>query len=151
MLIGIINFCRPIVHFQSFIVGNNKWACDRCTKLQSRRRRVEGNGGSSSEAGGAETGTDGGEAGEDPKPKSTTVYSNASKQLLVFTPPAVLTIHLKRFQQTMQGSLRKVSRHVVFPMVLDLAPFCSATSGLVIHKFSLSCFFAIDWERTIKR
>ena len=134
MLIGIIiHFCRLAYIFNHFVVGNNKWACDRCTKLQSRRRRVEGNGGSSSEAGAADTGTDGGEAGEDPKPKSTTVYSNASKQLLVFTPPAVLTIHLKRFQQTMQGSLRKVSRHVVFPMVLDLAPFCSATSGLVIH------------------
>ena len=62
------------------------------------------------------------------KKKPATVYSNASKQLLIFTPPAVLTVHLKRFQQTM-SSLRKVSRHVDFPMDLDLAPFCSATSS----------------------
>ncbi len=56
-----------------------------------------------------------------------TVYSNASKQLLIFSPPAVLTIHLKRFQQTLYN-LRKVNRHVQFPLSLDLAPFCSSTA-----------------------
>ena len=100
------------------LTGSNKWACDRCTQMAASNpnnsdaqesNKVEG----------------------EKKPK--TVYSSASKQMLVFSPPAVLTLQLKRFQQTMQGSLRKVSRHVVFPMVLDLAPFCSATSGLVIH------------------
>jgi ubiquitin carboxyl-terminal hydrolase 16/45 len=62
---------------------------------------------------------------EQKKPK--TVYSNASKQLLIFCPPAVLTIHLKRFQHTM-SNLRKVNKHVQFPLTLDLAPFCSSTS-----------------------
>ena len=28
-----------------------------------------------------------------------TVYTNASKQFLIFSPPIVLTLHLKRFQQ----------------------------------------------------
>ena len=32
-----------------------------------------------------------------------TVYSNASKQFLIFVPPMVLTLHLKRFQQTLAG------------------------------------------------
>lgn len=31
--------------------------------------------------------------------KKEMVYTNASKQLLIFQPPAVLTLHLKRFQQ----------------------------------------------------
>ena len=54
-------------------------------------------------------------------------FSNASKQLLIFCPPGVLTIHLKRFQQTMYN-LRKVNKHVGFPINLNLAPFCSTTS-----------------------
>ena len=61
------------------------------------------------------------------KEKSSDVYSNASKQLLIFSPPVILTIHLKRFQQTI-FNLRKVNRHVDFPLTLDLAPFCSSTS-----------------------
>ena len=59
--------------------------------------------------------------------KQKTIYSNASKQLLIFCPPPVLTIHLKRFQQTMYN-LRKVNKHVVFPLTLDVAPFCSSTA-----------------------
>ena len=35
--------------------------------------------------------------------KTEMVYSNASKQFLVFVPPAVLTLHLKRFEQVMFG------------------------------------------------
>lgn len=47
----------------------------------------------------------------------------ASLQLQVLQPPRVLTLHLKRFQQG--SSLRKVQRHVAFPVELDLAPYCS--------------------------
>jgi len=56
-----------------------------------------------------------------------TVYSNASKQLLIFSPPPILTLHLKRFQQTLSGC-KKVNKHVSFPLELDLAPFCSSTA-----------------------
>ena len=31
------------------------------------------------------------------------MYSNASKQFLIFAPPMILTLHLKRFQQTLMG------------------------------------------------
>jgi ubiquitin carboxyl-terminal hydrolase 16/45 len=55
------------------------------------------------------------------------VYCNASKQFLIFSPPLILTLHLKRFHQTLAGP-KKVTRHVVFPLELDLAPFCSATA-----------------------
>ena len=78
---------------------------------------------------------DEGEGEKRKKPKKSkggaqTVYSNASKQLLIFCPPAVLTIHLKRFQQA-AFSLRKVNRHVQFPLELDLAPFCSSAGTLM--------------------
>ncbi|PVD29251.1 hypothetical protein C0Q70_11848 [Pomacea canaliculata] len=53
------------------------------------------------------------------------ILSNASKQYLIMTPPAVLTLHLKRFEQVGYTS-RKVNRHVDFPAVLDLAPYCSS-------------------------
>jgi ubiquitin carboxyl-terminal hydrolase 16/45 len=53
------------------------------------------------------------------------VCTNSTKQLLVKSPPAVLILHLKRFQ-VHRTMFRKVSRHVNFPLVLDLAPICSA-------------------------
>ncbi|KAF4518120.1 hypothetical protein B566_EDAN007822 [Ephemera danica] len=53
-----------------------------------------------------------------------TVCTNSTKQLLVSAPPAILTLHLKRFE--VYGSrFRKVSRTVSFPLLLDLAPICS--------------------------
>ncbi|KAE9420796.1 hypothetical protein Angca_003947 [Angiostrongylus cantonensis] len=52
----------------------------------------------------------------------------AFKRYLVYEPPAVLTLHLKRFQQLegMSGrtSTRKISGHVSFPVMFDMAPFC---------------------------
>ncbi|XP_030060144.1 ubiquitin carboxyl-terminal hydrolase 16 isoform X2 [Microcaecilia unicolor] len=52
------------------------------------------------------------------------VYTNAIKQMLISLPPLILTLHLKRFQQA-GFNLRKVTKHVQFPEVLDLAPFCA--------------------------
>uniref|UniRef100_A0A6Q2ZJQ4 Ubiquitin carboxyl-terminal hydrolase n=1 Tax=Esox lucius TaxID=8010 RepID=A0A6Q2ZJQ4_ESOLU len=52
------------------------------------------------------------------------VYTEALKQMLISCPPTVLTLHLKRFQQMGYG-VSKVNRHVLFPPILDLAPFCS--------------------------
>ncbi|KAG7479130.1 hypothetical protein JOB18_018889 [Solea senegalensis] len=51
------------------------------------------------------------------------VYTDALKQMLISSPPPVLTLHLKRFQQ-IGYSICKVNRHVQFPLILDLAPFC---------------------------
>ena len=51
----------------------------------------------------------------------------ATKQMLIYAPPAVLTLHLKRFEQVGSG-LRKLSRHVEFGELLDLAPYCSRLS-----------------------
>ncbi|PKU42053.1 ubiquitin carboxyl-terminal hydrolase 16 isoform x2 [Limosa lapponica baueri] len=52
------------------------------------------------------------------------VYTNATKQMLISLAPPVLTLHLKRFQHA-GFNLRKVNRHIKFPEVIDLAPFCT--------------------------
>ncbi|KAM4683860.1 ubiquitin carboxyl-terminal hydrolase 16 isoform 5-T6 [Amazona ochrocephala] len=53
------------------------------------------------------------------------IYTNAKKQMLISLAPPILTLHLKRFQQA-GFNLRKVTRHIKFPEVIDLAPFCTA-------------------------
>ncbi|NXK30917.1 UBP45 hydrolase, partial [Piprites chloris] len=86
------------------LMGNNKLLCESCTerkqkyqkKTNSTEKKVEG------------------------------VYTNARKQLLISSVPAILILHLKRFHQA-GLSLRKVNRHVDFPLILDLAPFCAAS------------------------
>ncbi|XP_074846935.1 ubiquitin carboxyl-terminal hydrolase 45 isoform X2 [Carettochelys insculpta] len=86
------------------LMGNNKLLCENCTekkqKYQKKTHTTEKN-------------TEG-------------VYTSARKQLLISAVPAILVLHLKRFHQA-GLSLRKVNRHVDFPLILDLAPFCSAS------------------------
>lgn len=60
-------------------------------------------------------------------PEKKTVYTNARKQLLIYNPPAVLILHLKRFQ-VLRFRSTKVSKPVSFQTLLDLAPFCSKKS-----------------------
>ncbi|KAI0711474.1 hypothetical protein C8Q76DRAFT_677839 [Earliella scabrosa] len=52
------------------------------------------------------------------------------KRYLISTPPPILVIHLKRFQQTskthavsLSGGFKKLDEFVAFPEYLDLAPF----------------------------
>merc|ERR1711892_1287919 len=90
------------------LTGPNKWACDSCTENKKLNSADNSDCSTSNE-------------------ESKSVYSNASKQLLIFSPPAILTLHLKRFQQTLSGC-KKVNKHVSFPTELDLASFCSTTS-----------------------
>ncbi|XP_036319948.1 LOW QUALITY PROTEIN: ubiquitin carboxyl-terminal hydrolase 45 [Rhagoletis pomonella] len=79
------------------MTGNNKVGCENCTK------RINS--------------TD---------PKAKTVNTNATKQFLISSPPAVLILHLKRFQLGPRCIFRKLTRAVSFPMVLDIAPFCGS-------------------------
>lgn len=78
------------------LAGNNKVGCSVCTKHHSKGNK-----------------------------ECKTVYTVHSKQLLISQAPPVLIFHLKRFQVQM-FSFRKLSRHVAFPLILDIAPFCSA-------------------------
>ncbi|XP_076780200.1 ubiquitin carboxyl-terminal hydrolase 45 isoform X3 [Arvicanthis niloticus] len=86
------------------LMGNNKLLCEDCT--EKKRKCQKETSSAEKKAGG--------------------VYTNARKQLLISAVPAVLILHLKRFHQA-GLSLRKVNRHVDFPLTLDLAPFCAAT------------------------
>uniref|UniRef100_A0ACB8GCX5 Ubiquitin carboxyl-terminal hydrolase 45 n=2 Tax=Sphaerodactylus townsendi TaxID=933632 RepID=A0ACB8GCX5_9SAUR len=86
------------------LMGNNKLLCENCTEQRQKHLK---------KANSAEKKVEG-------------VYTNARKQLLISSVPAVLVLHLKRFHQA-GVSLRKVNRHVDFPLVLDLAPFSSAS------------------------
>lgn len=58
------------------------------------------------------------------KKYSKKTYCLAMKQYLVCNLPAILTIHIKRFQQ-FGSRLEKSNKHVNFPLILDLAPFTS--------------------------
>ena len=60
--------------------------------------------------------------------KEETVFAEADKWFLVQRLPPVLTLHLKRFEQ--QGMMRvtKNNRHMTFPLLLDMAPYCTHDS-----------------------
>ncbi|XP_045901083.1 ubiquitin carboxyl-terminal hydrolase 45 isoform X2 [Micropterus dolomieu] len=86
------------------LMGNNKLLCESCTERRQKQLRKS----SSADK------------------KVEKIYTSARKQMLISSLPPVITLHLKRFHQAGMN-LRKVNRHVDFPLVLDLAPFCSAT------------------------
>lgn len=80
------------------LTQNNSLLCVTCTKRQPSKDKAGGS--------------------------KKNIYTDALKQMLISSPPPVLTLHLKRFQQN-GYSICKVNRHVQFPMILDLAPFCA--------------------------
>ncbi|XP_060090347.1 ubiquitin carboxyl-terminal hydrolase 16 [Heteronotia binoei] len=90
------------------LCANNKLLCDVCT-----RRQLCG-----------------------PKNSATNakkhIYTNAQKQMLISLAPPVLTLHLKRFQQV-GYNLQKMNKHIKFPEIMDLAPFCSVKCKNVVE------------------
>nr|XP_054484954.1 ubiquitin carboxyl-terminal hydrolase 45 isoform X3 [Agelaius phoeniceus] len=86
------------------LMGNNKLLCESCTERKQKYQKKTNS----------------------TEKKMEGVYTNARKQLLISSVPAILILHLKRFHQA-GLSLRKVNRHVDFPLILDLAPFCAAS------------------------
>ena len=162
-------------HFTAaeLLTGPNKFGCDTCTERANaadENSPIEGEEDEEEEEQEDDDDNDEEVTTKDstpPKPSpSKTVYCNASKQLLIHTPPAVLTLHLKRFQviatildrgneskwnelskrqsriickttftlrsifvflQQCGSSLRKINKHVEFPLLLDMAPFCSSS------------------------
>lgn len=83
------------------LMGNNKLLCENCTERRQRQMKRSDK-------------------------KGDKVYTSARKQMLISALTPVVTLHLKRFHQAGMN-LRKVNRHVDFPLLIDLAPFCSAT------------------------
>ncbi|KAJ7985085.1 hypothetical protein DPEC_G00348420 [Dallia pectoralis] len=112
------------------LMGNNKLLCENCTEYRLKQLRKS----SSADK------------------KVEKVYTSARKQMLISSLPPVVTLHLKRFHQAGMN-VRKVNRHVDFPLILDLAPFCSASCknlasgervlyslyGIVEHSGSMRC------------
>uniref|UniRef100_W5NKF8 Ubiquitin carboxyl-terminal hydrolase n=1 Tax=Lepisosteus oculatus TaxID=7918 RepID=W5NKF8_LEPOC len=92
------------------LMGNNKLLCENCTEKRQKHLK--------------KTITS--------EKKVEKVYTSARKQMLISSLPPVVTLHLKRFHQAGM-SLRKVNRHVDFPLVLDLAPFCSASCKNIVQ------------------
>ncbi|XP_034024319.1 ubiquitin carboxyl-terminal hydrolase 16 [Thalassophryne amazonica] len=88
------------------LTQNNSLLCVTCTKQQPNNNKAGGT--------------------------KKNVYTDALKQMLVSSPPPILTLHLKRFQQN-DYSICKVNRHVHFPFILDLAPFCAVNCKNVME------------------
>ncbi|XP_014239092.1 ubiquitin carboxyl-terminal hydrolase 45 isoform X2 [Trichogramma pretiosum] len=78
---------------QELMTDNNKVMCDACTERENKGKK-EG---------------------------VKMVCQDSTKQYLVSRVPAILILHLKRFQMT-KFSFRKLNKHVSFPLVFDLAP-----------------------------
>ncbi|KAE9607946.1 putative ubiquitinyl hydrolase 1 [Lupinus albus] len=55
--------------------------------------------------------------------KSVKVKRDATKRVLIYKAPPVLTIHLKRFSQDARGRLSKLNGHVSFRERMDLRPY----------------------------
>ncbi|XP_051871116.1 ubiquitin carboxyl-terminal hydrolase 16-like isoform X2 [Pristis pectinata] len=80
------------------LTGANKLLCEECTRRQDKSgSKINAN-------------------------DEKYVYTNAKKQILISSFPPILILHLKRFQQ-LGLNLRKISKRIHFPQVLDLAPF----------------------------
>jgi ubiquitin C-terminal hydrolase len=115
------------------LTGANKYGCSHCTQKQLEQVKLS----SPSKAAQSKVFDDSGEEAapssegeeellleEQPVPKLATVKNDAKKQLLIKTPPPVLTLHLKRFQQSSSGrTFEKCDKVVRYPEVLNLAPF----------------------------
>lgn len=55
--------------------------------------------------------------------KGVKVKRDATKRVLIYKAPPVLTIHLKRFSQDARGRLSKLNGHVNFRETMDLRPY----------------------------
>ncbi|CAJ1848452.1 unnamed protein product [Sphenostylis stenocarpa] len=60
---------------------------------------------------------------EDADCKSVKVKRDATKRVLIYKAPPVLTIHLKRFSQDARGRLSKLNGHVNFRETMDIRPY----------------------------
>ncbi|CAJ0581804.1 unnamed protein product, partial [Mesorhabditis spiculigera] len=79
--------------------GVNKYECEKCCLPQNKKNGLTG---------------------------ANKHREVAIKRYLIWEPPTILTLHLKRFSQGFggRGGLQKISGHIDFPEVFDIAPFC---------------------------
>lgn len=74
-----------------------------------------------------------------------TINTNATKQFLISSPPAVLILHLKRFQVGPRCMFRKMTKMVSFPLILDLAPFCASKVKTLpnVHRYQRKLIYSL--------
>lgn len=107
-LSGGTSLQRCLEKFTAIELINEKLSCDTCTsKLNKISKRTPLSKSNSTKS-------------TKPPPVATSVL----KQYLICDLPAVLTIHLKRFQQHGMR-LEKCNKHVNFPLILDMSPYTS--------------------------
>eukprot|EP01135_Chromosphaera_perkinsii_P010642 Nk52_evm42s2192 gene=Nk52_evmTU42s2192 len=127
--------CLSSFFARDFLKGENRYSCEDCAGLIKGGRSKE------------------------------KVLTDATKGFLIKRPPKVLTVHIKRFEQTGR-SLRKVNTHVRFETSLDISPFCSyyscknevdsngsieyTLSGIVEHSGSLNGGHYVAYVRSKK-
>lgn len=98
---------------------NNEESCDNSAvdssitgNVQQDAPRLNNDDNDSEECSGKETGLE-----------SIRVNRDATKRVLIYRAPPVLTIHLKRFSQDARGRLSKLNGHVNFRETMDLRPY----------------------------
>lgn len=74
-----------------------------------------------------------------------TINTTATKQFLISSPPAVLILHLKRFQVGPRFMFRKITKHVTFPFILDLAPYCASKVKTLpnVHRYQKELLYSL--------
>jgi len=60
------------------------------------------------------------------------IYCESIQQTLISSPPAVLILHLKRFQMC-SSTAEKITSDVSFPWTLDIAPYCSVQCQVSVN------------------
>eukprot|EP00743_Colponemidia_sp_Colp-15_P008477 GILK01009217.1.p1 GENE.GILK01009217.1~~GILK01009217.1.p1 ORF type:complete len:896 (-),score=132.96 GILK01009217.1:88-2703(-) len=112
---------------------DNLYGCLACTRRAENKnnkqpnqstKRTDGNSSSSEEDEGSVS--------------TPLVRCPATRRFLIYRPPKVLTLHLKRFVQTM-GGVKKFDRHIDFPLELDLEPYCLRSVPLESRVSSSQC------------
>uniref|UniRef100_A0A8C5MCQ8 Ubiquitin carboxyl-terminal hydrolase n=1 Tax=Leptobrachium leishanense TaxID=445787 RepID=A0A8C5MCQ8_9ANUR len=96
---SVLSCLYQFTHKES-LTGNNQLLCNVCTRKHASKPK------------------------NNAKADKKRVFTNAKKQMLISAPPPILTLHLKRFQQN-GFNLHKINKHIKFPELIDLAPFCT--------------------------
>ncbi|XP_014297700.1 ubiquitin carboxyl-terminal hydrolase 45 isoform X2 [Microplitis demolitor] len=92
-----------------------------------------------------------------PDPKMA--YTPSTKQYLISQVPAILILHLKRFQSQRFNRYQKADKHISFPMLLDLAPVCKNNAkqklyslyGLIEHSGTINGGHYVAYVKTRKK
>ncbi|CAB3992006.1 ubiquitin carboxyl-terminal hydrolase 16-like [Paramuricea clavata] len=114
-------FCSPEI-----LDGDNMFICEQCNQNNTEEEEEEEETNDEDEK---EDSDDDKDTTSEKKTKRKPIYTEAVKQLLINEAPPIFTLHLKRFHQV-GYSLKKIPKHVDFPLLLDIAPFCHKSSKL---------------------